>query len=391
MTEIYLDNSTTTRPSEHALSQMMPYFTEKWGSPSAPHRHGQQLFPAIAESYSSIYELLGAKKEDTVIMTSSGAEAVNHAFMSTYYEITKQKGKNQFVTSSIDEAPAIMALERLERMGCVTKMVDVNDKGQVTAEAIGDVITPRTAMVSLSWGNGLTGVVHPVHEIASLCRERGILFHLDATHVLGKLYFDFNDAGAHMVTFNGDHLHAPQGTGGLWIQHGVPCSPLILGGQEQAGLRAGTVNVPGLVGLGVAAKEALECRNLLCTEVARLRSKLEAGIVEKLPEAVCFFQEQKRLPHCTAIGFPHVANEALLFLLNRKGVYAGMGGGSFQQIGLLLMTAGVEESLAHSSLSFSLSRETTEEEIDRAIDIIVESAKFLSQASLHIRKSEHGI
>lgn len=391
MTEIYLDNSTTTRPSAQALSHMMPYFTERWGSPSAPHHHGQQLFPAMAESYSAIYELLGAKKEDTIIMTSSGAEAVNHAIMSTYHEITRKKGKNQFVTASIDEAPAIMTMERLKNMGCVGKMADINDRGQVTAEALGDVITPRTAMVSLSWGNGLTGVTHPVQEIASLCQERGILFHLDATHVLGKLYFDLSDIGADMISFNGDHLHAPQGTGGLWIQNGVPCSPLILGGREQAGLRAGTVNIPGLVGLGVAAKEALECRDLLCTEVARLRNKLEAGIVEKFPEAVCFFQEQERLPHCTTIGFPHVANEALLFLLNRRGVYASIGGGTFQQVNLMLMAAGVDESLAQSSLSFGLSRETTEEEIDRAIDLIVESAEFLSQASLHIRKNDHGL
>ncbi len=378
----------TTRPSDKAISGMIPFFTDKWGSPSAPHQMGQKLFHSLKESYQGIYDLLGASERDTIVFTSSGAEAINHALLSGYFDITSQTGKNQFITSSVDEAPTLMAINRLEQLGCVGTTVQVNKEGRITKEILGDFISPRTAMVSLSWANGLTGVVQPVDEIADLCKERGIVLHLDATHVLGKLFFDLGDVGADLISFNGDHLHAPKGTGGLYIRAGYKCSPFILGGMEQGGFRAGSFNVPGLVGLGIAARETLECRDMLCMEVARLRDLFEEKLKQQIPERVVFFSEQERLPHCTAIGFPGIANESLLFLLNTKGVLACIGGGSFQQIGLILASSGVDEVLAHSAISFSLSRETTEEQVMRAVEIIAECVKILRKTSQNIRDTK---
>jgi cysteine desulfurase len=378
---IYLDNSMITRPSETVIAKMLPYLTDMWGTPSAPHQKGQELFPSINESLRAIYALIGAKETDDLIFTSSGAEAINQVILSTYFDITRPTGKNQYITSHIDEAPAIMSIGRLEKIGCVGKMVNANKNGMVTAEAIAEAITPRTALVSLSWANGLTGVINPVSEIAALCHERGIRFHLDATHILGKLFFELEEIGAHLITFNGDQLHAPKGTGGLYIKEGINCSPFIVGGLEQAGHRAGSLNVPALVAMGQAAVEALDTRDLLCTEVARLRDKLEQGIVNEYPQAIAFFCNQERLPHCTTIAFPGIVNEALLYALNRKNVFASIGGGSFQQIGLILANNGIPLPLAHSALSFSLSRETTEDEIDRAIAIIGEAARKLKKVS----------
>jgi len=378
---IYLDNSMTTRPSMHAVSKMMPFFSDMWGTPSAPHLGGQEILPYITESYKAIYSLLGAREIDDFVFTSSGAEAINQVILSSYFDATVPSGKNQYITSQVDEAPSIMAIGRLEQLGCVGKMVHPDKNGQVTAKILSEAISPRTAMISLSWANGLTGIINPVSDIAKLCQERGILFHLDATHVLGKLYFDLEEVGAHFVSFNGDQLHAPKGTGGLYIKAGTKCSPLILGGIEQGGLRAGSYNVPGLIALGHAAKEAVESRDLLCAEVARLRDKLEMSIVANYPEAVPFYSDQERLPHCTTIAFPGITNEALLYALNRKGLYASIGGGSFQQLGLILAGAGVSEILAHTAISFSLSRETQEEEIVKAVDIIVDAAKRLRRIS----------
>jgi len=377
MKRIYLDNSLTTKPSEIAISAMQTYLSDLWGSPTAPHQMGQQLYPAMEEGYRALYSLIGAKESDTVLFTSSGAEAVNHVMLSVYFDVTTSTGKNQFMTSNIDEAPAIMSLDRLEKMGCISKMVQANREGYVSAQMIADQITPRTALITLSWANGLTGVMNPVSEIAALCKDRGILFHLDASHVLGKHYYELDEVGADFISFNGDTLHAPKGTGGLYIKSDVKCSPFILGGVEQGGMRAGTLNVPGLVAMGQAAREVLEGRDLLCMEVARLRNRLEEGIQAGFPEAVIFFQEGQRVPHVSCIGFPGMTNEALLYRLNRKGVCASIGGSNFQQIGHILTASEVEESLAHSAISFSLSRETTEEEIDRAIEIIVENAKQL--------------
>lgn len=379
---IYLDNSTTTRPSVQAVSRMMPFFSEIWGSPSSPHLGGQEPIASIANSYRAIYDLLGAKETDDFVFTSSGAEAVNQVILATYFDQVRLTGKNQVITSHIDEAPALMAVTRLEQLDCITKIVHPDANGQITAKIISEAISPRTSLISLSWANGLTGVINPVKEIADLCKERGVDLHLDATHLLGKYYVEIGDVGANFLTFNGEQIHAPKGTGGLWIRAGSRCSPLILGGIEQGGHRGGGFNVPGLIALGQAASEAIESRDLLCSEVLRLRDKLEMGIVSKYPEAVPFYADQVRLPHCCAIAFPGIPNEAMLYALNRKGVLACIGGGIFQQIGLVLMAAGVASPIAHTAIGFSLSRETHEEEIDRAIDIVSEVAHSLRKLSV---------
>lgn len=381
---IYLDNNMTARPSAQVMNKMIPLLTECWGHPSQPHRMGQKLYPYLEESFKAIYAMLGAHSEDAFVFTSSGAEAVNHVISSVFHDYTRTTGKNHFITSTIDEAPAIMSIGRLEELGCMGKMVIADKSGKITAENIADTLSPRTVLVSLSWANGMTGVVNPVAEIAKLCKEREILLHLDATHVLGKLFYDPEEMGASFVTFNGDQLHAPRGTGGLWIKRGIKCSPFILGGIEQGGRRAGSYNIPALVGLGSAAVELIDNRDLLCTEITRLRNQFECAITSSLPDAVIFFQSEERLPHCTAIGFPGVANEALLYALNKRGLYASIGGGSFQQIGLILAASGIDKQLTHTALHFSLSYETTEEEVDRAADIVVDTVKKLSKLSRHL-------
>jgi len=378
---IYLDNNTTTRPSEEAIAKMLPFLTERWGVPSAPHQMGQHLMPAIEEALKGLYALLGANQNDDIIFTSSSAEGVNQVILSTYFDVTLPTGRNQFITSSIDEAPAMMAAGRLEQLSCIHKTAPSDKHGRITAQAVAEAMTPRTSLVSLSWANGLTGVINPIQEIYDICEERGVRLHLDATHVLGKIFADWEEVPAHFLTFNGDAFHAPTGTGGLYIKHDIKCSPFILGGIEQAGHRAGSFSVANLVAMGQAAREAIDARDFMYTEVARLRSKLETEIVALVPDAIPLFQDQERLPNCTAIAFPGVVNEALLYLLNRKGVYASIGGGTYQQIGLVLEASGIEEILAHSAISFGLSRETSEEDIDRAIEIIAESVKQLRKIS----------
>jgi len=379
---IYLDNGMTTRPSSLAVSRMLPYLSEKWGSPSAPHQFGQQLYPALEESYRALYALVGAKRQDSFVFTSSGAEAINHVIATGYHDITCSTGKNQFLTSKVDEAPAILAIGRLEQLGCVGKMVAVDSYGRVDIQALKESITPRAALLSLSWANGLTGVIQPIADIAALCRDRGIALHLDATHVLGRLFFSWEEVGAQYITFNGDQLHATKGTGGLFIKEGVKSSSFILGGIEQGGRRAGPLDVPALVALGVAAQQLVEARELMCTEVARLRNKLEEGIVAGYPEACVLFCEAERLPCRTAIAFPGMVSEALLWLLSRRGVYGCIGGGSYQQISLVLSHAAVASEQVQSAISFCLSRETSEEEIDEAIEIIVGAAKKLRKLSV---------
>lgn len=379
--KIYLDNSTTTRPSEKTITKMIPYFTEKWGIPSSPHGMGQELLPAIEESLRFLYALLDAQESASFVFTSSGTEAINHVFQATYHDITRLTGKNQFITSNIDEATSLMSIGRLEEWSCVGKMIKANASGYISPEDLLQMINPRTALVSLSWVNGLTGVINPIAELSAVCQEKNVLFHVDATHALGKLFFQMEDLNPSFVTFNGDHLHAPKGTGGLYIKEGIKCSNLIVGSMDQGGRRGGALNVPLLIGLGEAAREALDARDLVCTEVARLRNFFEEEVTSQLMGTKIYFKDQDRVPNISAISFIGVANEALLYALNRKGVFATIGGGNFQQIGLVLMASHIQESEAHSALSFSLSRETTEDEILSAVAIIKECVTKLRKIS----------
>ena len=381
---IYLDNSTTSRPSDHAIARMMPYFTDQWGIPSAPHQKGHELHMALTDSFKEMYRFIGAHENDLFVLTSSGAEAVNHVVSSVYRDVTVATGKNQFLTSATSEAPAIMSMERLEHLGCVAKLIPVNEKGFVTGKTLSEAISPRTALVSIPWADGLTGTIQPLEEIRDLCKQRGILLHLEATHVLGKLFYDLEEIQPDFITFNGDQLHAPKGSGGLYIKQGVKCSSFIAGGSDQAGLRAGPVNMPSLVALAYAAKEASDNRDYLGTEIARLRDRLEKGIIKGVPEASVLFKKQERLPHCTTLTFPGIVAESLLFLLNRKGICASIGGGNFQQLALILKAAGISSMLAGSAISFSLSRYTQEAEIDRAVVIISESVNKLLSVSKKI-------
>lgn len=382
--QIYLDNSLAAMPSSEAVAEMMPYFTKNWGTPSAPHGWGGRLIAPMEESLRAIYSLLGAKEEDHFVFTSSGAEAVNQVLNAVYFDMTLEEGRNHFLTSQVDEAPQIMGLSRLEKLGAVVSLIKTNDIGQATEETVGDALTPRSAIVSLSWANGLTGVIQPVQEIAEVCKERGVLLHLDASHVLGKLYFDLSDAGADIITFEGSVLHAPQGTGGLWFREGLSLSPLIAGGAEQGGKRAGPINPAGLAALAEASRQLLKAQDFFSMEAARLKSRLEEKIQAGYPEAVVFFENQERLPHVTAIGFPGIVNEALLFALSEQNVFASIGGSQFQQIGLILEASGIDKELAQTALSFSLSRYTTDEEIDMAAEIITTSANKLKKCSTYM-------
>ena len=386
---IYLDNSTTAKPSENVFKAMLPFFKEYWGIPTAPHQKGQELYAFLSEYYQTLYAFIGAKEKDQVILTSSGTEAVNHVIASVYRDVTLASGKNQFLTSKGDEAATIMAMNRLEAFGCVTKMVEVNAEGIVTPELLADQLSPRTALLSLSWANGLTGVVQPIKDISALCRQRGIRFHLDVTHAIGKLFYDVEELGVDYLTCNGEQFHGPKGTGLLYVKQGIACSPFIFGSADQGGMRAGSLNLPALAGLACAAKEALESRDVVCTEIARLRYEFEKGILKGFPQAKVCFKNQERLPHCTTLLFPGISNEALLFALNRKGICASIGGGNFQQLALLLVGTGMEENSAHSAVSFSLSRYTTQEEIDIAIEKVVEAAQQLAKMSHAVFSNEN--
>ncbi len=381
MRPLYLDHHTTTRPSKKAVAAMIPFYEEMWGIASAPHEKGQELLPHIDGALEKIYRLLGARNSDNVIFTSSGAEATNQVVNAAYYELVREKGRDHFLTTNVDEAPVILSYERMETLGCKTDLIPVNRAGIITPDALIDHLTPRTALLSLSWANAMTGVIQPVHELAQICQDRGIWLHLDATHVLGKIDFDLDEISPDFVSFNGDQIHAPKGTGALWIRSGLRIPPLILGGQDQNGFRAGPLSLPLLTALGVACEELLEGRDQLCLETASLRDRLEQALTAAGGQVL--FPESERLPTTTCVAFPGVTSDALLYALARKGIYTSFGGGACQQLALQLEAAGLPHPLADCGITFSLARTTTADEIDEAairISDTVKELKTLSEA-----------
>jgi cysteine desulfurase len=227
-------------------------------------------------------------------------------------------------------------------------------------------------------------VLQPIASIQKLCALRNILLHVDVTHAIGKIPIDVQEMGIDYMTFNGEQFHAPKGIGGLIVKQGVPICPLIRGEGEDLYFRGGPLNVPMLVACKQALLEAEDQRTWYGTEVARLRSMLEQGVQQGYPEATILFQEEERLPHVSCMAFPGIYNEFFLYNLHKKGVFASIGGGSVQSIERVLVAGGVSSDLAKTAISFSLSKDTTEKEVERAIQIIVEHAKRLRKLSQKI-------
>jgi cysteine desulfurase len=372
-TRAYLDNHTAARPSSRSVDAQSRFFHESWGAVTAPHQMGQDSYFALAKNVDEIVQELGGAKGDQFYFCHSGAEAVNAVFFSHYIEEVRESGRNHILTTNIEDAPALLSLKRLEKFHCVEKILPVNAQGQITKEMVEEAIKPRTSLLSLSWANSLTGVVHPVADIAEICRQKGIRLHVDASTAIGKLFFHFEDINIDYLTFDGSLIHAPKGTGGVIVKEGISFHPLVAGGAN--------LHVGGFAAIAAALSEASRNFDHLNLETARLRDMLETGIKRGFSDAEVLFKEVERLPNCTVIAFPGVESDALLYLLNRKGVYASMGGGQTQKLFHTLTACGTDPMLAHCALSFSLSYETTEEEIAFAIQTIVESAAKLQRCS----------
>jgi cysteine desulfurase len=349
------------------------------------HHFDNQLGPrpsplqekALKEAYLAIYALAGAHHEDHFIFTSSGAEAVNHAIFSAYLDITRKTGKNHFLCGCLDEAPSIMAMSRLQELNCTFQMVPASRTGNISKEDVIHLISPRTAMLSLSWANGLTGVIQPVSEIASICHERGILFHLEMTHVLGKGDFSFHESGADLASFNGPS----EGTGGLFVRSGLEISPLILGGNEQGGLRSGSFSFSSLFEMAKWAKEERARTDYYALEISRLKAMFEEKIVVSVPTSILLFQEQNRVSHLSSLIFPGAASDSLYYLLRQKGVEATFGGNHFQHFSHILKACNYLEPDCYCGMSFCFAHDIEEEDIATLVQQLSETYHQLCKYS----------
>ncbi|HOF78726.1 MAG TPA: cysteine desulfurase NifS, partial [Smithellaceae bacterium] len=367
MSVIYLDNNATTQVAEEVLEAMLPYFREFYGNPSSMHTFGGQVGQKIRAAREQVAALIGALPEE-IIFTSCGTESDNSAIRSA---LATQPDKKHIVTSRV-EHPAVRALcAHLSTQGYRITELPVDKNGILDLENLEKSMTPDTAVVSLMWGNNETGVIFPVEEAAAMAHDRGILFHTDAVQTVGKIHINMKNNVIDMLSISGHKLHAPKGIGVLYIRRGTKYVPYLIGGHQEKERRGGTENAPSIIGLGKACELAAKNMEKENTYVKKLRDKLEAELLKRIPQSRVNGDTNDRLPNTTNISFEYVEGEAILLLMNELGICASSGSactsGSLQP-SHVLRAMGVPFTMAHGSVRFSLSIYNTDKEIDFVIE-----------------------
>ena len=380
MSVIYLDNNATTRVAPEVFESMIPFFTEKYGNASSMHTFGGQVGKDISKAREKVAALFGASPEE-IVFTSCGTESDSTAILSA---LNAQPEKRHIITTRV-EHPAIIALcQHLETRGYEVTYLGVDEKGRLDLDELASSMRKDTAIVSIMYANNETGTIFPIDTIAEMAKERGILFHTDAVQAAGKLHIDVSSTPINFLSMSGHKLHAPKGIGVLYVRKGTRFIPFLRGGHQERGRRAGTENAPYIVGLGTACELAMQYREEENTRVPALRDKLEQGLLAAIPNAIVNGDREHRLPNTCNIAFESVEGEAILLLLDQFGICASSGSactsGSLEP-SHVLRAMGVPFTYAHGSIRFSLSRYTSEAEIDyvvKKLPAIIERLRAIS-------------
>jgi cysteine desulfurase len=368
---IYLDNNATTRTDPEVVAAMLPYFTGHFGNPSSSHALGQTVAGAVRAARGQVQSLIGAAYDHEVIFTSGGTESDNAAIFSA---LETMPGRNEIVTTAV-EHPAILAfVAHLARTrGVTVRFIGVDGEGRLDIAAFRAALGPKTAIASVMWANNETGVIFPVDMLASFAHEAGALFHTDAVQAVGKLPVDLKTMEIDLLSMSGHKFHGPKGIGALYIRKGVKFAPAIRGGRQERGRRAGTENVPAIVGLGKAAELAAGRLDRDLVRVRDLRDRFEAGMLQSVGACQALGADSDRLPNTADIAFLGVDNEAILHRLEKCGIAASSGSAcasGTMEPSHVLRAMGVPAAALHGAIRFSLGRENTADEVGRVLDVL---------------------
>ena len=368
---VYLDNNATTAVAPEVIEAMLPYLTEHFGNPSSMHRYGAAAGEGLATAREQVAALLGVRTPSEIIFTAGGSESDNLAIVGT---LRAYKDKKHVVTSAV-EHPAVIGLCRdLEaRQGYEVDYVKVDGQGRLDIDQLRAVIRDDTAIVSIMMANNETGVLFASEEIAQIVKQKGAVFHVDAVQAAGKLPLDMSTSGIDMLSISGHKLHAPKGVGALYVRKGTKLRPLIVGGHQERGRRAGTENVASCVALGAACELAGRHLTDEDTRVRALRDRLEAKLLATVPDCQRNGDRDQRLPNTSNISFNYIEGEGILLLLDRAGIAASSGSactsGSLEP-SHVLKAMGVPFTSSHASIRFSLSRYNSQQEIDYVVAVL---------------------
>ena len=379
--QIYLDNAATTRISPAALRAMLPCLEEHYGNPSSLYAFGQDARERLEHARAQIAARLHCEAKE-VYFTSGGSEADNQALRSAA-RIGAAKGKRHIVSTAFEHHAVLHTLDRLREEGFEVTLLDVHGDGLVRPAEVAAAIRPDTCLVSVMYANNEIGTIQPVAEIGRICREKGVLFHTDAVQAAGHLPIDVQEQNIDLLSLSAHKFHGPRGAGVLYARTGVRLTPLIEGGAQERGRRAGTENLPAIVGMAAALEEACRDGDARRVRVAALRDRLIRGLA-RIPHAVLNGDPVQRLPGNVNFCFEGIEGESLLLLLDDEGICASSGSactsGSLDPSHVLL-AIGRPHEIAHGSLRLTLSEQTTEEEIDYTIDAVTRAVARLRSMS----------
>lgn len=379
--QVYADNAATTKVSRTAIEAMMPCFETFYGNPSSLHTVGQEAKEKLDEAREIVAKCLGCEPRE-IIFTSGGSEADNQAIISAA-KAGERKGKKHLITTAFEHHAVLHTMKKLEKEGFEVTYLDVKNNHNITAQQVADAIRPDTALVTVMYANNEIGSVLPIAEIGAVCKAAGVPFHTDAVQAVGHLHINVKEQNIDMLSLSGHKFHGPKGVGALYVRRGFPLVNVIEGGAQERGKRAGTENIPGIVGMAAAMKEACDHIDENAAKVSAMRDKLIKGLSE-IPHSALNGDRVNRLPGNVSFCFEGIEGESLLLLLDAKGISASSGSactsGSLDPSHVLLAIGRVHD-VAHGSLRLSLCEENTMEEMDHILASVPEVVQYLRNMS----------
>ena len=378
---VYLDNAATTKTSKKVVDAMLPYFTSVYGNPSSLHSVGQTAKEELDKARQTVAECFNANAGE-IYFTSGGSEADNQAII-TACEIGARKGKKHIVSSKFEHHAVLHTLEKMKKRGYEVTLVEVNANGVINPSDVADAIREDTCLVTIMFANNEIGTIQPIKEIGAICKERKVIFHTDAVQAAGHIAIDVKDMNIDMLSISAHKFHGPKGVGALYARKGIYLSNVIEGGAQEKGKRGGTENLPGIVGMAVALKDACDNIEKNGKYISALRDKLIDGL-KKIPHSKINGDEVQRVPNNVNICFEGIEGESLLLLLDMDGISASSGSactsGSLDPSHVLL-SIGLPHEVAHGSLRLSLSEENTAEEVDYVLEKVPQVVELLRKMS----------
>ena len=378
---IYADNAATTKMSRTAIEAMLPFMDELYGNPSSLYSFGQKAKEALESARERVAACLGCEPRE-ITFTSGGSEADNQAIFSAA-RLGEKKGKKHIISTAFEHHAVLHTLDKLKKQGFEITLLDVHKNGIVTPEQVADAIREDTCLVTIMFANNEIGTIQPIEEIGKVCREKGVLFHTDAVQAAGHLHINVKEQNIDMLSLSAHKFHGPKGIGVLYAKRGIMLDNVINGGAQERGKRAGTENIPAIMGLAAALEEACANIDKNAEKLTALRDRLIEGL-DKIPYGELNGDRTNRLPSNVNFCFEGIEGESLLLLLDDKGVCASSGSactsGSLDPSHVLL-AIGRPHEVAHGSLRLSLGEETTEADVDYLIDAVTEVVTYLRNMS----------